>query len=413
MDDYCRGLFGPAAGPMKRFYSTLESGVDRWTEKKGKPHWFGKESSPISNGRSVEQYFVLNPEEAARAAQALEEAQKIKQSDPRFSKHIEAVAICFRLQHLAVNEYWAAKRLQNASPKSEADVVRIIEDSRALFRLRLEAADTVEKVMKAPPADKYNLFERVGVPARNVSYGKMASREPLPEYMASISSGMDSAADFLRGKLGPDKAGDWWVKARADEKEPILVKAMQGAETRARGIILQNLIKEPGYEAAGKKIELSELTPGRAIELNKKQYGSLGIRFWNPERSPFKILLQQNDVHSGENAMTMQNCSRARVDTFVRAESTARYRISFWAKCNDTSGSYSYDVFTRSKKSKKNIKISNGTITRQVNEWQNIVTDVETPADCQLLILFIYVRAQKQNTTLILDDIFIAKYPQK
>jgi hypothetical protein len=411
MDRYCKGLFGPAAEPMKRFHAALETGVERWTAERGEPHWFGKEISPITAGRSLEQFRVLSVEEAARAAAALAEAKAAAQTDPLAAKHVEAVALCFGLQHLAVREYWTADRLRTAQVKSEADASRVVEDARALMALRREAADYVANVLGVAPANGYNLFGPVGGRHVNVTYGDMASREPLSAYLGGMTAGMDAASGFLRRQVGPEQAGAWWRRAADAEKEPVLVKAMRSAELHARGVQLQNLVASPGFEEAGKKFGPTEVTPGRQLELAKEQYGSLAVRLWFPERSPFRILLQQNDVHGGEYALTFQGCQRARYDFMAKAEPNARYRVGFWAKCAEGKGSYSYEVFGRAKAENKNVRIGGGPVPCDTTDWQHVAADVETPADCSALLVFVYVNGQAQDARFVIDDQFIGKYP--
>jgi hypothetical protein len=40
-----------------------------------------------------------------------------------------------------------------------------------------------------------------------------------------------------------------------------------------------------------------------------------------------------------------------------------------------------------------------------------VAADVETPADCSALLVFVYVNGQAQDARFVIDDQFIGKYP--
>ncbi len=105
LKQFYQQFFGPAAEPMERFYRQLEAGYERWLQQAGKPHPFGRDITSLFGGRSPEQFRVLTPEEAARAAEALKEAASAARVDRRAAERVQIVRRLFGLIHLAVQQF--------------------------------------------------------------------------------------------------------------------------------------------------------------------------------------------------------------------------------------------------------------------------------------------------------------------
>ena len=105
LDEYCAGLFGPAARAMRDYHDAVESGYERWREEVGIPHPDAKDVSSITGGGSETQFRVLNLAEADRARAALAWAATPPGLDARQAERIALVRAMFDLQALGVRRY--------------------------------------------------------------------------------------------------------------------------------------------------------------------------------------------------------------------------------------------------------------------------------------------------------------------
>jgi len=408
LDGFYADFFGPAAGPMKTFYGTLEAGYERWLQERGGPHWFGKDISSIRGGRSVEQFRVLTPGEAARASAALAQAAAAAAGNERAAERIKVIGPMFRLDELAARHYWTAERLKTRPVKSEADAQRMVADARRLSALSREMSDYIHNTLEKPPVDAYALFKRS---RKGRIYQTFKSGKPGPEVGFAIAAGVGAAAEFLRENLGPEKAAAWWRSLRQTEKEPVLRGAFESAELRASGVEVKNLLKDPSFERVGKELAPDETAVDTDIVLDRARQGRLGIRQWFPERSPYRIVLTRKEAHSGLYSLMFERCYRTRLDAgYTRAKPGERYRAGLWFQRNEGHGAYSAVVDAKLKDGTYP-RLASFRIPNKPGQWQKIGVDVAAPPKAKLIILRVFVGRQAADARCWIDDLFVGRYP--
>jgi len=412
LDEYYTNFFGPAAEPMKTFYETLEAGYERWLQEASQPHWFGKDVSSTFNARRPEQFRVLAVEEAARASAALAKAATAAAKDQRAAERVNVVRLMFRLQELGARHYWTTERLKTQPVKSEADAQRVVADARELLALGRELSDYINNVLEKPPADAYRLFRRSPTARhQNQMYERMKSGAPAPEVGVAITTGVDEATGFLRESLGPEEAAAWWRNVGKDEQEPLLIATFEAAEMRAKGVEIQNLVADSGFEEIGKKLGPDELAPERYVVLDRNQQAKLGIRLWFPERSPYRCVLTEEAPHSGRYSLGVENCYRARFSRYAKVEPGAHCRAAVWFKHNRGRGAYRFAVDAKTAAGKYPT-LASVPIPKKPGEWQQLVVDVTMPAKARLILLRVYINRQTSEAQCGIDDVFIGQYPK-
>jgi hypothetical protein len=406
MSEYLANFYGPAAEPMRSFYNTIESGYERWLAAEGEPHWFGKDISSNRYPRVIEQFRVLNPEEAARASAALAEAAAKAQSDDKASQRIAIIRGMFTLQELAVQWAWAAFRLRDVAQRSEADARQLVEDARLVFHCTHRMRSHIEEVLEKPPLKEWALFENSTRPLE--MYAEFKSGEPGPEMLAAVGTGINAAGEFLRAKLGGEEAARWWHALRKDERESALDAAFAAAENRALGKEPKNLLADAGFEEIGLKLAPDAVTLERDRVLEPDQLKSLGLQLWFPERSPYRCLLSEGAAHAGRYALSVEQCFRSRFSRSASAEPGARYRVGAWFRRNEGEAKYRFAVDARVSDGSF-VQLATVPITSKPGEWREIATDVVGPPNTTSLHLRIYIDKQIGDAKCWIDDVFIGK----
>jgi len=410
--DYFQTFFGPAAAPMQAFYGTLESGYERWLQDEGDPHWFAKDISATKHSRRPEQFRVLSLDEAQRAAECLERAVEAARDDAHVADRVGTVKATFGLQKLAVQHYWTTVRLKDAQVRAEEDARRVVSAARQVLTLVQAMRDYRRKVLEQPPASKYGLFRRPKGTAQNVLYEKLTSGEPTPEVRAAISVAVNAATEHLRDSLGPDRASNWWRALREEEQEPLLAAAFEVAEIRAKGVELQNLVADPGFEELGQEIGPDELAVEQDLVLDRAQEKRVGLHLWFAERSPYRCVLSRGEAHTGRHSVMLEHCHRGRFSRYVKPNPGARYRVGLWLKRNAAAGRYLVTVGARPPGTVKETILASMRVAGTSQEWREIAADVLVPSDTRLLTLRLFVNGQTQGTKCWIDDFFIGQYPQ-
>lgn len=409
LDEYCTNFFGPAAEPMRQFYETLEGGYERWLKEEGEPHAHGRDASSIRHGRSVNQFKVLTPEEAERAADALVRASEAAKSDERIAERVHIIRAMFGLIELGSNYYWTAEGLRHAEASSEADARRLVEETRRLLDLRRELSDYIQNKLEASALAKYRLFQRPKGLRDNPLYDDFKSGKPSPQDRSAISAGIDAATDALRGSLGPEKAAVWWRDIVKTEEEPLLVATFDTAVLKARGVEIQNLAADPGFEELGKKLGPDELALDQEVALDAKQQLGAHFRVWFPERSPYRVLLSKAKAHSGSYSLMIEGCHRGRLSRYARGKPHTRYSAGLWVKRNTARGSYVLLVVAR-RKDGTEMELASVTVTAPTEDWQKVSADVVTPKDTTLVLTRFFIRGQAADAQCWVDDQFIGEY---
>lgn len=405
LSEYFTAFYGPAAGAMRDYHQTIESGYERWLAEEGEAHPLGKDITSNRHPRALEQFRVLIPEEAARASAALAQAAAKAAGDERVSQRIQIIRAQFQLQEMAVRWAWAAFRLRDAAPQSEADAGRIVEDARLIFSLSRQMRRHIEETLEKPPLNKWPLFQLA--PSRPLAiYAEMKSGEPGPEMRAAVSAGINAAGDFLRRKLGSEQAAAWWRAQREGEQYSALAAAFQAAANRALGKEPKNLLTDPGFEEIGRQLAPDAFPLERDIVLDQKQAERLGFHFWFPDRSPYRCALVENAAHSGRYALMIEHCFRARFSRIAPAKPAARYRVGIWFRQSEGNGQYRFSVDAR---------LADGSyptlaaipIPNKPGEWREFVTEVVAPPQASLIMLRLFVDRQAADARCWIDDVLV------
>lgn len=409
LDEYYTSFYGPAAAPMREFHRALDAGYRRWLEAEGTPHPFGKDVSSIRHGRTLDQFRVLNPAEAARAGAALAEAAALAKSDEEAAQRVELLSLMFRLQEMAVRQYWTAVRLRQEPVRSEADARQRMDDARTALALAGQMGDYIGNVLEKPPASAYRLFKQSekGLEV----YDQLKSGQPAPEILAAVAAGVDAAAAFLRQSLEPDRAAAWWHAQRQAERNTFLAGAFQAAELRASGLEITNLLEDPGFEEIGRQLAPDEFAVEKDIAVTPELEQRLGIHQWFPERSPYRCVLTAHKPHSGRYALWLEHCHRARFSRHARAAPGERFRISLWLKHSGPAASYSVTVTTRSEEG-VTTALASIRVPDKPDQWQEIVTEVVAPPKARLVGVQLFIDRQAAGARCSIDDVFIGQYPK-
>jgi len=410
LNEYYKTFYGPAGESMRAFHQTLDAGYQRWLEEEGEPHSFGKDASASRYGRSLEQFRVLKPDEAARASAALAKAAAAAKADAKASERIGVVRLMFGLQEPALQQYWTARRLKEEPVRSEADARRAVDDAREVLALGRKMSDYINHVLEQAPAKAYNLFQ--GSAKGLETYEELKSGRPSPELLAAISAGVDAAAEFLRKGLGPAKAAAWWQAVRKAEKEPVLAAAFQAAEMRSKGIELANLLADPGFEEIGRELAPDEYAVDQDVVLRPDQEGRVGIHQWFAERSPYRCVLTRKETHSGRWSLMLEHVHRARISKSAPAAAGDRIRVSFWFKHNDGKAAYKFTVDGRTEDGTYPT-LASIAVPHKPDQWQELVAEVVSPPGNRAISLRLFVNGQAAGARCWLDDLFIGKYPGK
>jgi hypothetical protein len=328
------------------------------------------------------------------------------QSDQKASQRIGIVQAMFTLQELAVQWAWAAFRLRDAAPRSEADARQLVNDARLVFDCSHRMRRHIEEVLEKPPLQQWALFENSTRPLD--MYAEFKSGEPGPELLAAVGAGINAASEFLRAKLGGEQAATWWGELRKGEREAALDAAFAAAENRALGKEPQNLLADAGFEQIGLKLAPDAVTLERDRVLEPDQLKSLGMQLWFPERSPYRCSLSEGAAHAGRYALSVEQCFRSRFSRSASAEPGERYRVAAWFRHNEGEAKYRFAVDARLGDGSYAV-LATVPITSKPNEWREIVTEVVAPPSASSIHLRLYIDKQGADAKCWIDDVFIGK----
>lgn len=400
LDEYFSKFYRSAKEPMREYYATLTEGYERWLAVHGRPHWFGPDISSYANNRLLDQFKVLSPDDAGRAMRALDRAVKAAAGAPIVSQRIGIVRAAFGLQKIGVERGWAAFRLRDTQPGTEAEARSRVEDARLIYARSREARDYIENVLEQPPYDEWLLFRNMSKPL--AMYAELKSGEPGAEIRAIISLGLSSVERFLRDQLGGHKAANWWRLQAKNETEPALKNAFQSAAERALSPPPENLVKNPSFE------DVSNLGPKKSGEIMilGSQIRAAGVHLTFPDRTPFRIAATTEHAHSGDYSLMLEHCARARLTRHISAKPNTRYRAGFWLRQDDgTTSPYLFTIDVRLRDGSYKT-LSTLTIPNQPGQWRPFLADVVTPPGAVTLFVRLHARNQAAGTRCWVDDVF-------
>ena len=400
LDEYYTKFYRTAADPMRDYHAVLREGYERWLEDWGRPHWYGKDLSSYAYNKTLEQYRVLSPEEADRAAAALQRAVSAAGNDDLAAQRVAIVNAAFGLQHIAIDRAWAAYRLRDTHPESEEQARSRIADTRLIFQAQREAKQYIDTVLEAPPFDQRLLYRNSSKPLK--VYDQLKSGELDSEMRSIISLGVSATEDYLRNALGGEKAAAWWQREAEQEQVPALKTAFVLAAKRALAPPPENLIDDPGFEQFGR-----ELSDGSAETLLVgPQVKQAGVHLTFPDRTPFRCAIATDQVHSGAHSLMLEHCARARLTRHFSAEAETRYRAGLWLRQDEgTASAYEFSVDVRLEDGSYQT-LSTLRIPDAPNQWRQFVADVKTPPGTTTLFVRLHVSNQAAGTRCWVDDVF-------
>ena len=358
-------------------------GYERWLATAGVPHWYGRDISSIRHGRSLEEFRVLTPVEAGRAAGELAEAGRLAGGDEAVADRVRLFRALFTLQEMAVRWAWAAFRLRDADVHSLEAAQKVVADARLVHEISRQMRGYIAGSLEQPPLSGFAFYQ--GYRRPTAWYEQMKSGEPGPEIRAAVGSGIQSAGGFLRTNLGPAKAAAWWRRAADSVGEPELAAACQTAARRAAGGSLKNLVSDPGFEEIGGRLAPDELAREREVVLDPGQ-----------------------DAHAGRHALMMEHCHRARFSRSAGARPGERFRVGLWFRRNEGQGSYKLEVDARLADRSYPV-LASIPLTGPPGEWREYVAEVVAPPQAGTVALKLYVNGQSAGVRCWIDDVFIGR----
>ncbi|MEW6354881.1 MAG: DUF4838 domain-containing protein [Planctomycetota bacterium] len=400
LEEYYTRFFGPAGPAMKEFYDTLEAGYERWIEQEGLPHWYGKDKGSLSDGRSFEQFKVLNPAEADKAEAHLKRAAAAAQDAPLVAERVDIVRRIFEFAAIGARQYGAVTRLQNAKIESEADAEKVVADAREAIALGRTHADYKRDVMEKPPASIYAPFLR----PTNIFHDAVQEGIIHPQVVQAVGDAFDRAATFLQKSLGPTAAAAWWKKQRENVTDPALSGVLKVSETKATGIAPENQIKDPSFELRG---EGKSPKDGRPLEPDHQQ--ERGLRLWHRRGTPFHWALTKAEAHTGAYSVEFSDSALGGITEPVAAGASRCFRVSVWLKHNDKEATYQMVVYQTAQGKRSPRATVNAALLP--NEWQQISTDFLAPMEGGTITLHVFAIGQTPGAKVWVDDVFLGSYP--
>ena len=407
LGEYYTKFFGPAAGPMKGFYDTLEEGYNRYLDQEGLPHWYGKDRSSLSEGRLQEHYKVLTIDEVTRAQAFLQQAAAAVAPGSREAQRIDVVDKTFGFIALGVRQYATMMALKSARVNSEDTAAAVVAQAREVVALAHAESDYKQDVMLKAPANVYASFKSSSGESRNVYFTEVQPGRVNPLVMLAVSEGFDAANGWLREKLGSEAAAAWWDRQRNSGADPMLGEALAIARAKSSGAVLANMIKDPGYEdrGAGKWPRPVQAPPNDGTE------SPLGVFTWHRTGTPVNVSLSADEAHTGKYSVCMTECGVAMVSESITCPGSGRYHFEVWLKHNEPEASYKFRVWPAGPDGKTppteiDVPIKPG-------EWQKIALDFAAPAGTKAISLMVLANGQSPGAKLWIDDFFAGKYPEQ
>ncbi len=400
--DYYASFYGPAAAAMRTFHAALEAGYERWLATAGSPHPFGRDVSALRDYGSIEQFRVLPPDAAARAAAALDAALATVPPDSREAARVRVVQAQFRLQELAVRWAWTAFRLAEEPASSPADVERVVRDAQAIFEGSARLRDYLTGTLERPPWDGYALFRKSARPP--ALYAVLKSGQPPAEVCGALHLGLQAALRVTRATLGPAVAATWWRERAGAAGEGPLRAWLETVARQAGAPEPKNLLPDPGFEAAPLPAGEAERT------LDNAEAARLGMHHWFPERSPGYRYALTREAHSGQRALSIERSQRSR---FARSLGGVRpgalYRVGLWFKHNAGAASYRW-VVRFSPGEGETAEAVALRVPSRPGQWQELAAALVAPPGARVISVQLFINGQAPDARCWVDDVFVERW---
>ena len=138
LDEYYRGFYGPAHGPMKALFEAFE----RCTTKPRPGKWFEGLASVTA------QMNVWEPKDVAECRRLLADAKRLADGRTPFNARVELTARGFAFADLMLEEYWHAQRLEAMAADTETPVENVLEATLRLIDLGKQREQRMAELAK-------------------------------------------------------------------------------------------------------------------------------------------------------------------------------------------------------------------------------------------------------------------------
>ena len=385
LEDYHSSMYGAAAKAMRRFSDTAD---EAFRDNSERTTYFSEYRDPLQfNGYTFERIAAMDA--------ALKEASTLAAPGSVEARRIDIVAKYWAVSRLFADNWQCARALaRETNPRRIVELSeRGMRDIESIDRQRLSPEDE----RYASTNGKTGFFEE---------WKKLSPFAPLPP----LEKAADRAFARIVSDLGDDKARKF-LKPLVDHPYVGLFAAAQLAILDG-GLV--NVAQNGGFE------ELSNEKPGSDADTD---WESLGQHGWNWSRFPStqaKAWTDDTEAHSGKHSVAIgPNPLGCWVLTQWKAEPSARYRISFWAKRNDGLNSTGPlgSLTVRMKDAKGNwlddgSAISENVTTNSAGKWAEYSIIFSTPdaaGDVWIVPVLTAPNGQKRDARLWFDDVKMEK----
>ncbi len=308
LDDYYEGFFGPAAGPMRKFFELAE---ERWANQEGKPYW-------LRYYFQIAQLELYPPEVCAAAREILVEAMEAAGTREPYRERIELFAEGFRLTEFYSRYYHFVKELPSDRELSEEAGWRLLVD------LMVYAEDFRELVRwKETVMDRDSMHREGGD-----RFYRRASFKPemrLSQWVAPLRD------------WGKQNGGEELVAAGLDRLEMVFPAA--GIDI-AREIDRRERAPRP---AVRNLLANGNFSADRLLSRDETFVGARGRApydwelWWRPGTSP-AFFLDDDDAYTGSHVLRAEGAVEDFAYVNAATEPEALYRFSAHAKARISNG---------------------------------------------------------------------------
>jgi len=431
LDEFYTNFFGPAAAPMKTFYSTLEASYEEWLAKNGLPYPAGRDISSTADSRSFSQFSVLSLEGARKATNALREAEKLAAGDNKAAQRVEAVQRLFALAGKCVEVFWTSESLNAIRVDSEKDAQKVVGDSRRIFDIGREMADHITNTLEKTPPDLYGaVFSQKDNKRPIEMFEALKTGEPWPEAVAAVKNGADAVGTWLKKTRGKEEAVRWWDGIIAKETRPELKTIFQMARM-ASGAGELKPVYSSDFNSLGKMLAPPDLDlqpgdqeividqfsesghPGGSLGGGVLTNARFGVHAWFPDRTPFTLSMTKKDVPKGDYALVVKGIQRARLSCLAAVPAGARqFRAGFLFKRNDAPAKYAAEILCNvgTKQYRKQLAVASVPIPEQQDKWHEVAANFEVPENALTIFIYINVNNQAPDAKCWIADAFVSQY---
>jgi hypothetical protein len=388
---YYSDFFGPAGDAMRAFYDTIEAAYEQWMHREGFAHPHGYDHTAIADSKSFEQFAVLPIGDAEAAQRHLDAALQAAGEDDLVSRRVELVKQLFDFAVPGCREYWAVQRIDAANVTDAAAADALLADARTAIDASIALAQYRDDVMLSDPIKQY-----ADHGDRDTFFMNLRAGAANPITLSHIGAALTRAA--------PAVDATWWTQRIAEEPRAPLVDLMRAALYESQGKPLDNLARDPSFEARGARILAdagqSDLPP------DFEQPG--GVAVWHSAGTPYSFALVNDQAHDGSYSASFHETQLACVSESIAVTGGETLKMSVWVMHNDADAKYTVTALPRGPE---------GMLTRmeipvphQPGQWQRIDMIFNVPPDATTVGLYVFVANQTPGARIWIDEMFIGRY---